>query len=262
MECPQCGLQFLDPIPDKKALDKIYADYYKAWDIKQSGKEVSMMKTRTFQRYLGQITNFVSSGTLLDIGCATGELLAVAREMGFDVYGVEVSPEGIRRCKERFGEDRIIGKNLKPGDFPPEFFDVITLSDILEHMPDPSPFLDNIYNILKPNGILMIVTPDTSSWTRKVLGTRWLHYKEEHVYYYNSNNIFRLLSPRFHIFSLGSAYKSLTLDYCASIIKNYATSGAVKKITSVLKHLPASIGQYPLKINIGEMLVLSRKRNK
>lgn len=260
MECLRCKLQFLDPIPDKKSLDKIYKDYYQAWNIEQSEDQVSEMKKKTFRGYLKPITNLLASGRLLDIGCATGDLMEVAREDGFDVYGLEVSPEGIRRCKDKFGEDRIRGSHLKSGDFPREFFDVITLSDVFEHIPEPVVFLKNVYDILRPGGLLMISTPDTLSWTRRIMGRCWPHYKEEHPYYYNASNINRLLSSHFDILISRPAYKYLTLDYCCSVAKTYHNNRFIDGINRILQSFFNWLRLCGFKVNIGELFLLYRKK--
>lgn len=259
-ECSRCGIQYIDPIPDKKRLEKIYSDYYKAWGIEHSRDEVSYIKKKTFSNYLKEIVAYVPEGKLLDVGCATGEFLMVAQESGFDVYGIEVSPYGVRECRELFGENKIRAESLKDGDFPSGFFDVIILSDVIEHIEAPVSFLDILWNILKPQGVLMIVTPNTSSWTRKLMGMHWLHYKEEHIYYFNCNNICKFLSSGFEILVAHPDYKFLTAHYCANIIGAYSNSPTIKKIAAILRPLFVRMKLPALQVNIGEIFILCRKK--
>lgn len=259
MECPKCGLQFLDPIPDEKRLKMIYDDYYKAWGMAESLDEVSKMKAKTFKGYLDNIMPAVSSGRLLDIGCATGELLEVARNAGFDVYGIEVSAQGLVRCRERFGKDKIVEGNLKAGDFQPGFFDVITLFDVMEHILTPVKFLEIVSDILKPSGMLVMVTPDASSWTRKAMGRRWPHYKEEHIYYYNKDNIVRMLSRHFDILDIRRAKKALSINYIKNVTQAYCNKGLLYRVVNLLAKLTDRIKFADFKISIGEMLILCRK---
>ena len=259
MRCRSCKLQSLSPFPEESQLDKIYSDYYNAWDLNNSGRDVMMMKRETFRSYLKRVNPYISSGTYLDIGCATGESLAAAEENGFDVYGVEVSPHGIQQCRKRFGEGKIIGEALKSTHFHADFFDLITLSDVLEHITEPVAFIDTVYNILKPGGILMIVTPDTSSWIKKLMGKRWLHYKEEHVYYYNKPSIMELFLPKFQIVLVEKAYKALSLNYIADILSAYTHNSLSRKSVYFMKIIPSIIRKYHLRMYIGEMFVLCRK---
>lgn len=259
MECCECGLQFLDPLPDQASLDKVYKDYYTLWGIDSSRQEVSEMKKITFRRYLKPLSSYLSKGNLLDVGCATGELMSTARDIGYEVYGVEIAPEGINRCRELFGEERVIGSGLRKETFPQDFFDVITLSDVLEHIPDMSGFLDILMNILKPGGVLLIVTPDTSSWIRHVMGRRWPHYKPEHLYYFNRSNLIRMFSSGFAVLTVGRAYKTLTLDYILSIAEGYNSGPTTGMFGRLKSYLPESWKKCHFTLPIGEIFLLLRK---
>ena len=260
LECLGCGLQFLDPKPNQKALDEIYKDYYKAWGINSSEDVVSSMKRLNFKSYIYKITKYITKGKLLDIGCATGELMLVAQDKGFDVYGVEVSPYGIEKCKQLFDVNKILSKKLEMGDFPKDFFDIITLADVIEHIQEPKDFFNTIIHILKPGGILMIVTPDTSSWISKMMGSHWMQYKHEHLYYYNRKNIKRYLNKFFNELFISGSSKVLVADYCINVLSAQYNNVAVQKLMRLLKSLPGFIRFYPFKISVGEMFVLLRKR--
>ena len=260
MECSHCGLQFIDPVPDQKRLNEIYADYYNRWGIESSGENVSKMKTNTFRDYIEKITRFTSTGRLLDIGCATGELMLVAQEKGFDVFGVEISPQGIDRCRELFGKEKIVTHALRGDEFPSGYFDVITMSDVFEHIIEPHSHVNILWNFLKHNGLLMLVTPDTSSWSKRIMKMRWPHYKEEHVYYYSSHNITGLFSDRFETIILTAAHKNLTLQYGLNVLKKYSESNTFRNIGGILKYIPRRVKIHSFKINFGEMFVLLRKK--
>jgi len=259
MECRTCGLQFLDPFPDAAMLKARYDHYYDGWGIEPEGL-VSDMKQATFRRYLDRIRSFVDRGALLDVGCATGELMSVARELGFDVYGAEISPDGIRRSRELFGADRIIGGHVKQGDFPADYFAVVTLSDVLEHIPDPLHFMDMLWTMLKPGGLVMIITPDTSSWTRQVTRGCWPHYKEDHLYYYNRSNLARMVSGTFDVVISEQARKTLTLDYVSGVMQSYRAKGPVRMLARFLQWLPMAWKTHACSVHIGEMFVVLKKR--
>jgi hypothetical protein len=105
----------------------------------------------------------------------------------------------------------------------------------------------------------MIVTPDTSSWIKKLMGKHWLHYKEEHIYYYNKQSIMKLLLPKFQIVLIGKAYKILSLNYIADILSAYTHNSLSRKSVYFLKIIPTIIRKYHLRMYIGEMFILCRK---
>lgn len=261
VKCPQCKLQFISPLPDQTSLDRIYANYYASWNLEQSSSAVSAMKKGTFQSFLECLPlPHDTTGNLLDVGCATGEMLTVAQSKGFDVYGVEISPQGKALCRELFGKDRILGKPLEHGDFPENYFDVITLCDVIEHIPDPPAFLNILADILKPHGLLMIITPDSASWTQKLLGKYWPHYKPEHLYYFNRSNLTLICSGRFEVIIADKAYKVLNLNYIAGILQGYARNRAKRMIGWIFSLLPSVLTHGNFKIHAGEMLMVLRKQ--
>lgn len=197
---------------------------------------------------------------MLDIGCATGELLDVFQESSFDVYGVEISSEGVKKCVEKFGENKIIGRALKKTDFHNSFFDIITLSDVFEHQVNPNGLINIIVDILKPGGFLMIVTPDTSSISNKLMRMNWPHYKVEHLFYYNRLNIIALLADSFDPVIMSSAYKTLTLKYCSNILKAYSKNRFTLIVARLFDSLPQKIQFCAFVIKAGEMFVLLRKK--
>jgi len=96
---------------------------------------------------------------VLEIGAAHGGLVAMARWAGFDATGLEVSPYISDWACAHFGVPMMIGP-LEEQILPPESFDAIILLDVLEHLPDPKTTLARCRELLAPEGILVIQTPE------------------------------------------------------------------------------------------------------
>src|SRR5690606_13692892 len=131
--------------------------------------------------------------------CAAGFFLRVMRDAGHDVRGVEVSAAIAAAARRELGDDRVFVGMLDdvPADRPGYArgsFDLVTLSDVVEHVPDPQRLLREARAMLKPGGHLLIETQNVDSWFARLLGPRWHHYKhEEHIYHFNPPTIRRLL---------------------------------------------------------------------
>jgi len=153
VEC-ECGLVFVTPQPATAALVGAYDDaYYTGW------REQSRARTRLWQRRLAVVAAAAGrTGRLLDVGCATGDFLVIARDAGRQVSGTEFSPAGTRAAVSR-GLDVKLGELWEAG-FATAAFDVVTAWHVLEHARDPRRVLEECHRLLPPGGTLVLAVPN------------------------------------------------------------------------------------------------------
>jgi len=197
VRCVDCGFYFLDPVPTHEELVKLYSDgYYSSSDSNQLGysnykEDVDLIVLTAIQRYR-LITSKIKPKEglkLLDIGCAYGYYLDLARLYGWDVRGVELNPEAVREGKDILKLDIKHGR-IQDHHFEDESFDLITCWDLIEHLQDPKGFLQANNRILKTGGSLVLSTPDISSWPSRIMGRRWMGYKTiEHVHFFSRDTL-------------------------------------------------------------------------
>lgn len=185
--CQECGLLFSDPPPDLEALGEKYAEME---DLAYLAEERG--RRRMAHRLLKIILRHRRGGRLLDVGCACGFLLDEARQLGWEVYGVEPSRWAADYAAKRLKLSVHLGlvEELK---YPEGWFDVIVLTDTLEHLFHPRDTLESLRHILAPNGILVMVTPDVGGLTSRLLGIRWWGIQEAHLGYFNRKSLRSLL---------------------------------------------------------------------
>jgi 2-polyprenyl-3-methyl-5-hydroxy-6-metoxy-1,4-benzoquinol methylase len=104
---------------------------------------------------------------LLDVGCALGIFLSLAKQRGWDTYGIDVSEYATDYAKKTFGVTTMCG-TLPEVRFPDKEFDVITLWDVFEHFPNPLTQLREIHRILKDDGIVLLDTPNAEALIRRI----------------------------------------------------------------------------------------------
>ena len=114
---------------------------------------------------------WVENGRVLDIGCGSGGLLGMMRQLGWQIVGVEVDPQAASVARASLGVD-VVGSVAAAREFGP--FDAITMSHVLEHVPAPPLFLEEAANLLAPGGYLLAVTPNVDSLGQRWFGEDWL----------------------------------------------------------------------------------------
>ena len=204
VKCRNCKLIYVNPRLKQKSLHKIYnKEYYKnpAFNGTKSClygyieylKEKNFI-TSTFQNRLEQIEKYSKVGKLLDVGCAFGFFLELARKNGWDVYGTEISEDAYKYAKYNL-KLPVINKTLEKTKFKNGNFDVVTIFDVIEHLTKPQETLREIRRILKPNGLIVVTTPDIGSITARILGKNWEEVKRvrEHIYFFSRHTLKNML---------------------------------------------------------------------
>ena len=113
-----------------------------------------------------------TSGTVLDLGCGTGEFLKIMKASGWETAGVDPSEEWNKRSTD---DNKIYSADLMEVKFEGQSFDVITLWQVLEHLPEPDKYLAEMHRLLKKDGILVLSVPNINSLQAGLGGRRWFH---------------------------------------------------------------------------------------
>ena len=140
------------------------------------------------------------SGTVLDIGCGRGHMLMKLKEQNWECYGTEIS----QTLSQNLIQNGIKVKNsvnIKSCDFPSNYFDVITLFHVFEHLQNPFKTLEEIGRILKPGGLLYIEVPNFSKKKKKIKKGQWIHLDApRHLFHFTVNGLRLVLKKqRFNI---------------------------------------------------------------
>ena len=226
MCCRGCTLRFLHPQPDEQSLRAIYdADYYAPWRQGAGDDELETMKRCTFGRYLRLVARYRgrSGGKLLDVGCAMGAMLAAASAAGYEPHGVEVNAAAAEAARRHAADVRC--GELAAAGFADAAFDVVTMTDVLEHVREPLATLAEVRRVLVPDGVLLITTPDAGCLGARLLGRHWPHNKLEHLFGFDRRTLRRSLEQAgLEVLAVRPATKCLTPVYFGHVLSRYSPS--------------------------------------
>lgn len=176
--CRQCTHRFLELRYDEDGLREFYADYAESSDSEGGvgpyfeGAQAELRAN--LRSYLGRVRDLLPARAegadaprLLDIGCGNGTLLGEAKALGFDIEGVDLAP-GLAAHVRKSLDCEVHEGFLTRLDLPAESFDAITMYDLIEHVEDPPADLAEASRLLKPGGVLFLLTPNEHALVRRI----------------------------------------------------------------------------------------------
>jgi SAM-dependent methyltransferase len=163
--CRECDLVFSSPM--RGAGSDWYASSW-MYGLRESGSPSMEAEARipwNFAQALAEL-RVNNGGRLLDVGCAEGHFLKLARQKGCDVTGLDFNPVSVGIARERVGHAAVHQYSVEElrERFPGIQFDVITLFEVLEHTSNPFEIVCSIHKLLKPEGRLFLSVPGNRRW--------------------------------------------------------------------------------------------------
>ena len=198
--CSACELAQTSPSLCEEDLPAVYGTYYprKNLDIGAlpGHLEDPISPIGRFKIWMKGIGNqghyFARAGmTVLDYGCGTGTSLLELRAMGADGYGIEVDPN-VKEIAERLDLKIQIG-SFAEVPWPGIKFDLISLNQVIEHIPDPKRLLRMLKPCLKEGGVVVLSFPNLASLYRRLCGRSWINWHVPyHIHHFSRNAFSRL----------------------------------------------------------------------
>jgi SAM-dependent methyltransferase len=188
LQCKSCGQMVTVPRLTESDLPSLYGQYYPRrnidFDALENESSLVGKKNSRFKRWLAGTDNqghyLAKPGQrVLDIGCGSCLSLLELRNLGVEPFGVEADPN-VAVIAQRYGLSVHIG-SIHDNPFPGMVFDLITLNQVIEHVPDPASLLRVARDRLAPEGRIVLAFPNVSSWQRRLSGARWINW---HVPYH------------------------------------------------------------------------------
>ena len=188
VKCTACNFVYVNPRVENEQLTTIYEhNYFKNKDYGYIGYEQEKrLRVKNFERWLHDAEKHIPVHrpvSSLDVGCAAGYCLALMNKKGWHTMGLELDEE---MCNDLQQSGYDISKCTLENFETEKKFSVITLFDVIEHIPNIDTAFGKLTSLLCKDGIVILVTPDHNSFQRKLFGKRWFQYKPiEHIQYFD-----------------------------------------------------------------------------
>jgi SAM-dependent methyltransferase len=167
LRCPSCSHTWLDNRPMPEEMSHYYgANYHRA--VSHAGES----SNKRWKRQLQVISKFRADGCILDIGCSSGAFLGYLQGGTWKLHGIEPSLITAERARAMTGADIFAG-DVEDAIFAPNSFDVITCSDVMEHLYEPREVFRKVSSWLKPGGIFYVFVPNIKSWEARIFRSYW-----------------------------------------------------------------------------------------
>jgi len=191
--CASCGFCFADEIPTQTEFDLYYEQMskyeYDRYDNHPSGDQM---------KHYTKIVNFIEphltdkNVSILDLGCSTGGLLSIFKQRGFsNLLGIDPSPACVNSMQRLFGIDARVNNFSELTD--EKKYDLVILSEVLEHIVNLKEILTKIRSILSDRGYLFVEVPDSERWEAQI-SAPFQQFSVEHINYFSHGSLDHLLS--------------------------------------------------------------------
>jgi SAM-dependent methyltransferase len=184
VRCSYCSHIWISNPPAPREMSQYYGPAYHR-GISSSGEGDAVR----WGRQLKVISQYKTHGSVLDIGCSSGGFLTHLEPGSWELSGIEANPEMAERAR-RATKGRIFAGDVVDADFAPDSFDLITCTDVLEHLYEPRLVFDKVRRWLRPGGIFYVFVPNIMSWEARAFGPWWYGLDlPRHLHHYSAQSL-------------------------------------------------------------------------
>jgi SAM-dependent methyltransferase len=254
-KCEGCGLLYSSPIFDDVDIQSLYSGYKEA---NVTSSELANVR-QTMAGYFRLASPYVHDRErILDIGCDIGLLLEIARNGGFkELYGLEPVAVAKAEAAKRVPGADITAHFYEEGLFKNEFFDLISLVHVVDHLVRPEQTLSLVWRQLKPGGVCIAVVHNVESVIAMLLGERFPVFNFFHHYFFTKQTLRRLFESRgFEPVRVAATRNCYSLSFFLERLP-FLSIGLRSNLAKLAHHI--LIGRIPLSIPLGNIAIVARK---
>jgi SAM-dependent methyltransferase len=285
VRCRQCGLVYISPIEDARALifegpvlsasasgaatsadlallvgsweAPILAAKAAEWPALQRNAAAALAR---LEQHLPAAHPRAAQRKLLDFGCGGGFVLRVAQERGWAPSGLEPLAGHAIYARAQ-GAGPVITDTLHPTTFPPASFDAITAFQVVEHLPDPAGVVAQLARLLKPGGLLLIEVPNIDTWSVRLLRRYHRHFAPDHLNFFSAHTLRLLLEQQgLRVVEHFSPARRMTIRH---LIEDWGSHYVPPQVIRAAARTLNRLGLWHLviKLNLGDIVTVVARRS-
>lgn len=260
--CPACKLMAVENVPVD--LSPYYLEGYFMGDLTLDGyidydldKEVTK---KTYLHYLDLLKKYTykqSGISMFEVGCATGFFMDLARNIGWQTEGIDISEYAVKKAREK-------GLAATAGTLESYWgakkFDVVAMQDLIEHVKNPVDVIGRAGNLLAENGLLLITTPDSGSLWAKVWKKNWHAFvPPQHLFYFSAKNLASILKKNgFKVVYLSHHGKWFAIPYIFRLLYSWTGLNIFSKLAEWSSK--SFLKNFAIPINVRDTMVLVARK--
>lgn len=253
--CQRCGLVYSNPIYTEEMIKKLYAESEFIEDsfLQSQFENIKRDYAKQLHKAIAYTKN---TDSLLDIGCGNGFFLKVAKENGFkNVRGLEPGRDAFNKADADI-RHCIVTDYFRRGVFPDGSFDMVSAFHVLDHIFRPNDFLADVNSVLKPGGVVLLITHNVRFILTRIVGELAPMFHIEHIYLFDKSTIKKILiNNGFEILRNEDLACTYTL---AHAIKMIPMPLSVKEM--ILNNMRGKrIADWKVRLMPGDMVTIARK---
>ena len=243
VSCETCGFTFTNPRPSEKTLPEYYKTkmYISHTNSKKGVFNWAYQTARriAIKKKTSLLKKFYSSGSVLDIGCGTGEFLNACKQKGFNPFGIE--PSKLARSQAIKNYSLRITEKTNLSQYPKNKFELITMWHVFEHISEIKNTVKELERILKPGGKVFVAVPNHKSWDANYYKEYWAAWDVPiHLWHFSKKTITSLFKK--YGLNLKTTKEMLLDSYYVSLLseefkfgkKNFLKSFFIGTISNII----------------------------
>lgn len=194
--------------------DGLYA-YYQKYQGKNKEDLYNPLTRKSYKKVLRLLTSYGGGKSILDVGCGKGDFVDAALSEGYKVEGIELAQHAVD-IAQGFGLP-VSHLDFFSNKIEESSRDIVTMFEVIEHLPDPVAFLHRAEMVVRPGGLIYITTPNFNSLDRRVFGSKWRAIHREHLSYFTPSTLLGVIRKNTALELLHSETRNVSEELIDSI---------------------------------------------